>query len=267
MPVLGLAFSIGPITAGKLTVSIFFGIASFLLLTHVLTLNDWADFTRDIHHSNRAMLELEKSNIAPRVLLGFSFLALVASVLLFLFLPARCLLLAVATASLGIFYSHPSLNAKSMAIVSTLLHLVGGLLYFLLGYVLFSTSDHRGVLIGLFFGLTFAAGHPVQEVRDFHEDRHVGARTNAVVFGQRPTFFAGLILFTVQYIYLFWLAWSGLIPRFLAALPIAFYPIHIGWAVLTLRYGFTAESISRFEDRYRVLYAVIGLAMLLSIFS
>jgi 4-hydroxybenzoate polyprenyltransferase len=213
------------------------------------------------------MLQLENRNITPRHLLAFSILTLVVSVLLFLFLPERCLLLAIAIAALGVFYSHPSLNAKSMPIVSTLLHFVGGLFHFLLGYALFSPIDYRGVLGGLFFGLTFAAGHPVQEVRDVLEDRQVGAKTNAVVFGQLPSFVVGLILFTAQYFYLFWLAWSGLIPRFLVALPIAFYPIHICWALLILRSGLTSDSITRFENRYRILYAIIGLAMLLSTFG
>jgi 4-hydroxybenzoate polyprenyltransferase len=264
-PVLGIVFSIGPMTATKPIASSIFGVGSVLLVAHVFTLNDWADFARGVHHSNRAMLQFESRNITPRLLLIFSFLLLVVSLLLFLFLSGRCLLLAVVIAVLGIFYSHPLLNAKSMPIVSTLLHLIGGLLYFLLGYALFSEIDYRGIAIGLFLGLTFAAGHPVQEVRDLDEDRRVGARTNAVVFGQLPCFFAGVILFTAQYFYLFVLAWSGLIPRFLAALPIVFYPIHIWWSVVALRSGLTSESIIRFENRYRILYAIIGLTMLLSI--
>src|ERR1700682_724164 len=149
-PVLGIAFSIGPIIATKLIASSIFGAGSLLLVAHVFTLNDWADFRRGVHHSNRAMLQLESRNITPRLLLVFSFLLLLVSLLFFLFLSGRCLLLAVVIAALGIFYSHPALNAKSMPIVSTLLHLVGGLLYFLLGYALFSAIDLRGVLIGLF---------------------------------------------------------------------------------------------------------------------
>jgi 4-hydroxybenzoate polyprenyltransferase len=172
----------------------------------------------------------------------------------------------VVIAAFGIFYSHPSLNAKSMPIISTVLHLVGGALYFLLGYALFSPAlDLRGILIGGFFGVTFAAGHPIQEVRDFHEDRQVGATTNAIVFGPRPSFFAGLILFALQYAYLFVLAWSGFVPRVLALLPIVLFPIHIFWTVQTLRGGLGRESIARFQNRYRILYALIGLAMLLSI--
>src|SRR2546426_12675238 len=87
VPTLGLAFAIGPITAGKLTASIFFGIASFLLLAHIFTLNDWADFSRAIHHSERAILQIESSNITSQVMLIFSYFLLVASFLSFLFPP------------------------------------------------------------------------------------------------------------------------------------------------------------------------------------
>ena len=265
VPLLGVAFSVGQIGALQSIPLAAFALASFLLLAHVFTLNDWADFTRGVHHSNRAMLQLESRNVSPHQLSIFSGLLLAASGLIFVFLSGRCLLLASAVAMLGIFYSHPLLNAKSMPIISTVLHLVGGTLHFLLGYGLFSPIDLRGTLIGLFFGLTFAAGHPVQEARDVLEDRHVGAKTNAVVFGQLPSFVASLVLFTIQYVYLFWLAWSGLIARFIAVLPLVSYPVHIWLAVVTLRSGLSSANVTRFEKRYRVLYAVIGLAMLLSI--
>lgn len=266
-PTLGVVFSIDAITATQLLAAAIFGAGSFLLVTHIFTFNDWADSVQAGSGSGPMRSPAEHPNIRPQQLLLLSLSTLVASLLLFLFLSPRLFFLAAAIAALGIFYSHPLLSAKSMPIVSTLLHLVGGLLHFLLGYALFSAIDLRGILIGLFFGLTFAAGHPVQEARDLVEDRHVGAKTNAVVFGQLPSFVASLILFTAQYLYLFWLAWSGLVPRFLTAFPIILYPVQIWWAVLALRSGLTSENITRFQNRYRILYAIIGLAMLLSIFS
>lgn len=263
-PILGIAFSIGPSAAVQRTASLFFGVASFLLVNHIFTFNDWAESIEAERENDPAVSQIKPGDISPRALFAFSFALLFASLLFFLFWSPRLFFLAAAIAASGIFYSHPSLNAKSMPIISTLLHLVGGVLHFLLGYALFSTIDRRGVLIGLFLGLTFAAGHPIQEIRDLDEDRRVGTKTNAVVFGQRATFFAGLILFTVEYMYLFWLAWSGLIPRFLVVLPVVFYPIHISWSVAPLRNGLTSTSITKFENRYRILYVLIGLALLLS---
>lgn len=262
-PILGVAFSSPKAVAAMPVTAAVFAAASLLLMMHVFAFNDWADSRQREHHGAPPSRE----HMEPTVLLSFSLSLLVASLTLFLLLSPRLFSLAALIAALGIFYSHPSLNAKSMPIVSTLLHLVGGEFHFLLGYALFLPIDGRGVLIGLFFGLTFAAGHPVQEARDVLEDRHVGAKTNAVVFGQRPSFAASMVLFTVQYLYLFWLAWSELIPRFLAALPIIFYPAHIAWAVSTVRRGLTTENITQFQSRYRLLYAIIGLALLLSVIS
>ena len=264
VPILGVAFSAGGQVAAELMRFLVFAFAVFLLLAHVFTLNDWADFTRGVHHSSSAMLQLERRNATPGQLLIFSFLMLTASAGILLFLSERSLLLGVAVAALGIFYSHPSLNAKSMPIVSTLVHFVGGTLHFLLGYGLMLPIDSRGALIGFFFGLTFAAGHPLQEVRDVSIDREVGARTNAIVFGKLGSFVASLILFTVQYAYLFWLAWSGLLTRWIAFLPLVAWPIHFWWAIESFRRGLTPESVEYFEKQYRVLYAIIGLAMLLS---
>jgi hypothetical protein len=46
----------------------------------------------------------------------------------------------------------------------------------------------------------------------------------------------------------------------LAAL-LALYPVHLGWSLKTLSEGLTYASIRRLQGRYRVLYAIIGLAM------
>lgn len=262
-PILGVAFSFGSIRSSNLIVLVAFCVASFFLVTHIFTFNDWAESIETVRSERTATAE----QVRPPVLLSFSFLLLFGSLLLFIFLSFRLFSLAVVIAAFGILYSHPSLNGKSIPVVSTLLHLVGGLLYFLLGYALFAEIDLRGLLVGMFFGVTFAAGHPIQEVRDFQEDRKVGAKTNAIVFGLRPNFFAGVILFTIQYVYFFVLAWSGFFPRVLALLPIVFFPIHLWWTILTLQSGLTFENITRFQNRYRILYALIGVAILLSLLA
>jgi len=266
-PILGVAFSVRLITAASLTALIVFCAASFLLVTHIFTFNDWAASVETVSEPDTALSPPKRLHVPSSVLLSLSLSSLVVSLVLFLFLSLRLFSLGALIAALGVFYSHPSLNAKSMPIVSTLLHLVGGTLYFLLGYSLFSAIDLRGLLFGTFFGVTFAAGHPIQEVRDFHEDRQLGATTNAIVFGLRPTFFTGVILFVMQYVYLFVLAWFGFVPRFLAILPIVFFPIHLWWATSTLRQGLSSESITRFQNRYRILYALIGLVMLVAAFN
>ena len=243
-----------------------FGVGSLLLMIHVFTFNDWADFTRGVHHSNSAMLQLESRNISPRLLLMFSLISLFVSLGFFSSLSLWCGLISAGIAGLDVCYSHPAINLKSVPVVSTLVHFTGGLVYFLLGYSLFTAVDPGGVLIGLFFGLTLAAGHPIQEARDFDEDRRVEAKTNAIVFGRNASFLAGLVFFTGQYACLFAVAWANLIPRFLAVLPVICWPVHVWWWLGTFRSGLTPQNISRFQLRYRILYVAMGLAILLSLF-
>jgi 4-hydroxybenzoate polyprenyltransferase len=118
--------------------------------------------------------------------------------------------------------------------------------------------------VATFFALTFAAGHLTQEVRDHQGDVLNTIRTNAVIFGPRRTFLASLALFTLAYALLLLLALQGILPRPLAAL-VVLYPLHLGWSLKTLAEGLTFESIRRLQARYRRLYAIIGLAMVVAL--
>jgi 4-hydroxybenzoate polyprenyltransferase len=186
--------------------------------------------------------------------------------LVFVLIGSRVVILGLIVAALGIFYSHPKLNAKGTPIASSLPHLVGGLFHFLLGYAVFMAIDERGILIALFFALTFTAGHLNHEVRDFDLDSHNNARTNAVAFGKRPAFIAGLIVFTLAYLCLFVLGWFRFIPWPLALLALLFYPLHLYWSLRALRRQLNPETLDRFQVQYRVLYAIIGIGMLCSLF-
>ncbi len=260
-PLLGVAFALREISVDRAAAVAVFALASFLLVAHIWTFNDWAGLTEDLNDPNKADSVFSTKGVSPRGLLVFSLGLLVASLLLFALLPRRTLWLAAAIAVLGILYSHPALSAKSIPIVCSGPHLLGGLLHFLLGYSLFDPIDGRGVLIALFFALTFTAGHLNQEVCDYEGDRLNGLRTNAVTFGKTGTFLAGLVIFTLAYADVALLAYSGVVPRLLGVLPLLFYPVHVAWSVSTLRAGLSFESVSHFRRRYRILYALIGLWM------
>jgi len=257
-PLMGVVFSIGTITAGKLEMLLLFLFGSILLVAHVFTLNDWAD----VAHG----LKAPDPQVPSRRLFWFSLSLLIASLLAFALIGLRVVILGLIVAALGFFYSHPKLNAKGTPVASSIPHLVGGLFHFLLGYAVFLPIDERGILIALFFALTFMAGHLNHEVRDFDLDSHNNARTNAVAFGKRPAFLAGLIVFTFAYLCLFVLGWFRFIPRPLAFLALLFYPLHLFWSLRALRSQLSPEKLDRFQIQYRVLYAVIGISMLCSLF-
>ena len=123
-----------------------------------------------------------------------------------------------------------------------------------------------GVAAAAYFGLTFAAGHLNQEVRDHDGDARSGIRTHAVVFGQRRTFVASLALFTLAHALLFVLALRGTISRPLAAL-VVLYPLQLYWSLEPLAEGFTYASLGRLQARYRAVYAIIGLALVVSFYA
>lgn len=264
-PFLGLAFAFPELTAERAVSLGVFVLASMLLVAHVFSFNDWAGIALDSADPNKSADVFVTRGVSRQGLAVFSFALLGASLLLLALLGFRTLVLGIVIAALGALYSHPALDAKGAPVVSSLPHLVGGALHFLLGYSVFGGIDGRGALIALFFALTFTAGHLNQEVRDYDGDRPNGIRTNAVVFGKTAAFVAGGVLFTLAYANLFLLAYAGIVPPTLAALPIVLYPVHVFWSFTTWRGGLTFTSVSRFQNRYRLLYAVIGVAMLVTL--
>ncbi len=259
-PLFGVAFTLGAVTMETGVTVALFSLAGFCLLAHTFTFNDWAEFAADLRHPEKARL-LAARDASRRELGVVSGVLLLIALLLFGVLSLRTLGLAGLLATLGIVYSHPATHGKAVPVLSSALHLIAGELHFLLGYSLYGAIDRRGFLIGLFFALTFAAGHLNQEVRDYEGDRLNGLRTNAVTFTKTATFLAGLFLFTLAYAHLVVLAVGGFVPGVLGWLGLL-YPVHLAWSIRTLRTGLTFESVSRFRDAYRALYAVIGLAML-----
>src|SRR6185295_1649105 len=211
-PLMGVAFSMRGLSAQTIGDLALFVVASFLLVAHIFTFNDWAGASTDRNDPNRSQKVFATKGVTPRDVLLLSAVLLALSLLLFAQLSRQTLLVAIGIAALGVFYSHPRLNGKGTPIISSCPHLIGGVLHFLLGYTLFSSIDQSGIMIGLFFALTFTAGHLNQEVRDYDGDRLNGVHTNAVTFGKTPAFLAGLVVFTLAYTDLLLLAGMGVVP-------------------------------------------------------
>lgn len=266
-PLLGAAFAMRAFTVGTVVSGCIFALASMLLVAHIFSFNDWAGITLDSNDPNKSADVFVTRGISRRDVAVLSVGLLVASLLLFALLRRQTLVLGIVIAGLSALYSHPALNAKGIPLVSSLPHLIGGLLHFLLGYSLFGDIDRRGIFIGLFFALTFTAGHLNQEVRDYDGDRLNGIRTNAVAFGKMPAFAMGFLLFTLAYVDLFALASAGMVPLSLAVLPSVLYPAHVAWSIAALRAGLSFTTVNRFQNRYRLLYAVIGAGMVAALLA
>ena len=260
-PLLGAAFAMGEASADRIGALLVFAAASVLLVAHIFTLNDWAGMDADLNDANKIDRVFATKSISREAIRRLWIALLMLSLALFSPLGLRPLAIALAIATLSFFYSRPWSPAKGVPILGSALHLGGGVLHFLLGFSLFGAVDERGMTLALFFGLTFAAGHLNQEVRDFDGDVRNQIKTNAVTFGKTPTFIAGLVVFTFAYAQLVVLAASGIIPGWLSGLAL-FYLLHLYWSLKVLAGGLSFQRVRRFQARYRAIYAVIGAAML-----
>jgi len=178
----------------------------------------------------------------------------------------RTLLIALAIACLSALYSAPQFHMKGVPMISTAIHLAGGLLHFLLGYSLFAPVDARGLEVAAFFALAFAAGHLTHETRDRHADLLNHISTNAVRFGERHSFIAAVALFTAADLWLILLAVQKRIPGvLLAVVPVAAARLY--WSAQTYRGGLDFDSVRLLQVRYRVLYACVGLLLFLAVLA
>jgi len=260
-PLIGACWSIGALTADKFATAAVFGIGSLCLVAHVYLLNDWSGIDGDLRDLHRASRTFSAKG-ASRTEAGLLAVALLGlSLLLFGILGAAPFVLALAIAGLSALYSAPAIHMKGLPLFSSALHLVGGALQFLLGYGTFTAIDARGIAVSCFFGLVFAAGHLMHEVRGLDGDQFNGIRTNAVAFGKALSFVAGVALFTVAYALLVSLAAFGVVPRVMV-LAGALFPLHLGASLRAWRAGLDFQSLCRLQRLYRLLYAVIGIAML-----
>lgn len=263
-PLLGAVHALGAPSPHRLAALAVFAIADLLLVAHIFVLNDWAGVDADLNDANRLAGVFAARGIGRNAVRRLCIGLLAVSLALFAALGPRTLALAAAIAVLGFLYSRPRWPAKGVPVLGSVLHLAGGLLHFALGVSLFRAISPTDLVLGLFFGLSFAAGHLNQEVRDVDGDAGNGIRTNAVVFGQKPAFLAGVAAFTAAYALLAALvaAGAGGVPRWLGGLAMLLYVLHLVCSWRALAGGLTFAAMRRLQVRYRVLYGVIGAAML-----
>lgn len=259
-PLLGALYAVDRLTPRAAGIVALLAAGNCCLVAHVFVLNDWFGANTDLSDPHRAGAVFVNRGVT-RSALGFLCAALLALGLIQLgAIGVSTMLMAAAVAGLSGLYSWPGTPMKGVPVLSSALHLSGGLLHFLLGYSAFAQIDRRGIEIGCFFALLFVAGHLTHETRDSDADSANGIRTNAVAFGKKRTFFAALILFGLADALMATLAVVGQVPPLLIAVG-AVYPLHVHWAVKVLRRGLNFENIGWLQSRYRLLYAAVGILM------
>jgi len=263
-PLLGAAFALRRGVAestGRLALLV---AANVCLVAHIFALNDWSNHSADLRDPHKAAGVFTARGVGDREMAGLTASLLIVSLVLFVGLGAAPLVIALGIAALSALYSMPPFAWKSRPVLSSVTHVAGGALHFLLGYSLGAAIDRRGFLVAGFFAVTFTAGHLTQELRDYDGDVANGVRTNAVTFGKRRTFAASLALFTLSQGLLALLAIQGTLPRGVLLL-VALYPIYLRWSLHALAGGLTHDGMRRLQARYRTLYAVIGMALIVAL--
>jgi len=260
-PLIGACFAIGALTPNTLLPIVALTVGSLSLVAHICVFNDWSGIEGDLRDPARTGQTFTADGVTRRQFGLLAILLLATSLVVFAFLGAPSFFIALAMCGLSLLYSAPAFHMKGIPIFGSALHFLGETLHFLLGYATFAAIDARSIVIGCFFGLVYAAGHLMHEVRGYDGDLANGIRTNAVAFGKERTFIASFALFTAAYTLIVVLAAVGAVPRVLIVAG-ALYPIHLYASLRTWRAGLDLPSLYQLQTCYRVIYALIGVTMI-----
>ncbi len=180
-----------------------------------------------------------------------------------MYLSITLVVLALLDALLWVLYCQPKVLFKSKPVVGSVIHLIAGTINFLLGYLLVSQFDLRGILIGLYFAIIFTGGHLNHELRDYEADKENGYNTSAIFWGKKPVFIASVLLFTLSNLYLLLLVYLKMIDIHSILPAFIFYPLYLYFALNTYKEGLSFVSMDIFRTEYRVLYALFGIYILI----
>lgn len=238
-------------------------LGSIALTAHAFVLNDWVGYARDARDPRRPTIGADGYGIGRNQIGRLAVVLLLLAAVAFAAVGRSAMLFGAGIVTLSVLYSVSPTLGKGAPVAASIHHLVGGALHFLLGYTMVQAVDAKGAVLSLFFGLVFAAGHLNQEVRDYELDRASGVRTSAVAFGCRHGFVASFCLFTTAYGLLVGLSAAGVLPKILLVSAVAWL-VQARWSLQALRRGLGFETALWMQRRYRLLFALIGLAMLAS---
>ncbi|NLH48375.1 MAG: UbiA family prenyltransferase [Myxococcales bacterium] len=234
-----------------------FFIATYPLVMYVYCLNSYGGLAHDVVNQRLSGNPAVTGEVSARELLWLAYGGVFFSGLLYFLWFPHCLLPWLLIIGNWTLYSHPAVYGKSLPLVGTFLHLIGGVLQFLLGYAAVRPLDRTSLLIGAYFALVFAAGHINHEVKDYEPDCTAGLRTNAVVFGPRRMFSFAFFLFAFAFAYLSVLSLAGVIAfRFAWPYLAIFFP-HLLLHWRAVRGEWTGYDRT-YQIVYRTLFVIAG---------
>jgi 4-hydroxybenzoate polyprenyltransferase len=237
---------------------VLFVLALTAAMAHVLLVNDWGGLRRNPLEVERYRHVADGPALAGALRNGAA-LTLLASVLGGLYLLPLSVLLVLGGLGIGVsaLYSHPAIHLKEHLVASKMLHLAGGTLQFLGGYLVFSGDLARGAAIGLFFGWIIMAGHFVHECIDAEDDQAHDIHTWATRWGVRRSAKVGLLMFAGAHAYLLILAGLAVLSwtdAWIFSMPVA---AHVYFAERILgEPDDLAGTLRHYRLGYRAMYAL-----------
>lgn len=235
--------------------------ASSLLVAHVFVLNDWAGIDADLRDPHRKSPSFLSLGVTRQSMLGLAFLLAILGLAVSSFLGPTSALVASGLLVTSVLYSAPPFHGKGVPVANSMLHLAGGSLHFLLGYLAVAEWSAQSLVLAAYFGVVFAAGHLMHEVRGHEADAANDIRTNAVVFGEKATYASSFALFSVAYVLIgYW----GALEQHLWVVLVAgsAYLLHCvrTWQALGSRLNH--HALLKLQRCYRRNFALIGLILL-----
>jgi 4-hydroxybenzoate polyprenyltransferase len=259
IPLLGALSTGESIPFGRFVI---FVVALTASMAHVLLVNDWGGLRRNPLEVERYRQVADGLALADTLRNG-AVLTLLVGLLCGLYLLPLPALLVMGCLGIGVsaLYSHPAIHLKEHLVASKMLHLVGGTLQFLGGYLVFSGDLATGAAVGLFFGWIIMAGHFFHECIDAETDQVHDIHTWATRWGVRRCARVGLLVFVGAHAYLLILAELAVLSwtdAWIFSVPIA---AHVFFADRILREpDHLAEALRRYRLGYRTMYALSSAA-------
>ena len=264
-PTVALLLTI-PVVNSKNILSAVIGLVGFFFCwAHGYTLNEWGGYESDRLDPRKSSRPIITGSVTRIELLTLSIVLAVISVVIFFLLKPILSLIVVFDIIIGVIYCHPRILGKTFPFFSLFALFIVSVNDFLLGWLIFSNSILSGITIGVLFGLLGLSGISYHEAGDYEYDRREEIMTNAVRYGQKVIFIAGFFFYILAVFYIVYLSIIGLLPNLLYPVFLITFPIYTYFFLMALRTGLDTDSIHNFIRRYRYIYVIIGIYMVVAL--
>ena len=184
---------------------------------------------------------------------------IIAFIMSFSFLSSFLVICSIVSFFLWMVYSFPKKGFKYKPVLGTLIHFVGQILHFEMGYSVIKPTDSFSLLISIYFALLFSAGHINHELIDYEADRETGINTGAVFFGKKVWTAVSFILFSGATVFLLWISIIRTINIIIFFPFIAAGFLHIARKLMTYKLDYSKDRFLSERSFYRFAYFAAGI--------